>query len=226
MLNTSKTVTATMLALALTALPLAGCGGQASQGGEAGSGDAGQAQAAMDVSSWTTFGDAMAYCAEEGKSTASWDEKHYVTMFDTNDGGVVRVVAKMDPETYKAFAKLDMLDEDYNEKFLEVMGGLELESAEDLTDDVMTQDELDAYKGKTGQDLIDDGFAFESYWMYGGDETGATMSQGYFAYDVTFDTSITDDQSEDEGAAIMGATITAIEYAGASNAAVELPEAL
>lgn len=221
-LNTSKNAAAAMLALTLVALPLAGCGGQASQGGDASSGGAEQTQAAMDVTSWTTLGDAMAYSAEGGKSTASWDEKHYVTMFDTTGGGVVRVVAKMDPETYDAFGELSILDDDYNEKFLEVMGGLELESAEDLTDGVMTQDQLDAYKGKTGQDLVDAGFVFESYSMYGGDETDATMSQGYYAYNVTFDVGITDSQSEDEGASIMGATIKAMEFAGASNEAVEL----
>lgn len=221
-LNRPKNLTAAMLALALTALPLAGCGGQTSET-EADDASAGQEQLApMDVSSWTTLGDAVAYQAEEGSNTAAWDENHYVTMFDTTDGGVVRVVAKMDPETYDAFGELSILDDDYNEKFLEVMGGLELEIAEDLSDGVLAQDQLDAYVGKTGQDLVDEGFVFESYWMYGGEETGATMSQGYYAYNVTFDVSITDDQYEDEGAAIMGATIKAMEYAGASNAAVDV----
>ena len=210
----SRAAVAAALALALLSVPLTACGGQAAQGGGSSSA-AEQAQAVVvDVSSWKTLGDALAYDNGEN-NTAGWDEKRYITVFST-DGPVVRVVAKMDAETYEKLGALDATDESYNEKFLEVMGGLPLESAEDLTDQKVTQDELDAYAGKTGQDLVDDGFAFESYWMYGGDETGAVMAKGPLAYNVTFDVSIPDEKAEDGGASIMGATITDAVYAGAS----------
>ena len=212
--NAPKTTIAAMIAIALSAAPLAACGGQTSQ--DATDDTAGQTQAAsIDVSSWKTLGDALAYDASTN-SSASWDEEHYITMFTATDGSVVRVVAKMDEDTYDEHAALDMSDDDYQEKFLEVMGDLELESAEDLTGQRLTQDEMDAYVGKTGQDLVDDGFAFESYWMYGGDETGAVMAKGPLAYNVTFDVSIPDEKAEDGGASIMGATITDAVYAGAS----------
>ena len=75
--------------------------------------------------------------------------------------------------------------------------------------------------GKSGQDLVNDGFAFESYWMYGGDETGAVMAKGLLAYNVTFDVSIPDEKADDGGASIMGATIKDVVYAGASNEATD-----
>ncbi|MBQ9042509.1 MAG: hypothetical protein IJ111_06805 [Eggerthellaceae bacterium] len=210
----SRAAVAAALALALLAVPLTACGGQAAQGGGSSSAAEQTQSVVVDVSSWKTLGDALAYDNGEN-NTAGWDEKRYITVFST-DGPVVRVVAKMDAETYEKLGALDATDEGYNEKFLEVMGGLPLESAEDLTDQKVTQDELDAYVGKTGQDLVDDGFAFESYWMYGGDETGAVMAKGPLAYNVTFDVSIPDEKAGDGGASIMGATITDAVYAGAS----------
>lgn len=221
---TRNRIVATMLALALATAPLAACGGQTTQGGEAEPTATEQTQAvAVDVSSWKTLGDALA-CSTGENNTAGWDETHYVAVFDAGDT-VVRVVAKMDAETSDKLDALDITKDDYDEKFLELMGGLPLESAEDLASQKLTQDELDAYVGKTGQDLVDDGFAFEAYWMYGGDETAARFAKGYLAYDATFDVTVSDDQTEDDGAAIMDKTIVSMEYAGASQDATD-PSAL
>ena len=221
MKNAPKTTIAAMMALALCAAPLAACGGQVSQ--DTTGGAASQAQAAgVDVSGWKTLGDALAYDSGENNA-ASWDEQHYLTVFTTADGSVVRVVAKMDAKTYDEHAALDMSEDDYQQKFLEVMGGLPLESAEDLTDDVLSQEELDAYVGKTGQDLAADGFVFESYFMYGGEQTIATMAKGYLAYSVTFDKSVSEDEadSDEDGSAVMDAPVASVEFAGGSDAALD-----
>lgn len=219
----SRTV-ATMLAMALAVAPLAACGGQATQGGGTEDTATEQTQAAtIDVSSWKTLGDALAYDTGEN-NTAGWDDEHYITVFSTV-GPVVRVVAKMDADVREKMYDLDSTQDDYDQKFLEVMGGLPLESAEDLTSQKLTQEELDAYVGKTGQDLIDDGLAFEDYWMYGGDQTGVTFAKGFLAYHATFDVTVSDDQTEDEGAAVMDKAIVSMEYAGASKDATD-PTAL
>ncbi|MDO4806062.1 MAG: hypothetical protein Q4A07_02315 [Coriobacteriales bacterium] len=224
MVITHRKAVAALLALALTAAPLSACGGQGANGDDTEPTTAEQTQAAsVDVSSWKTLGDALA-CDNGENNTAGWDENHYITVFNAGDT-VVRVVAKMDADTYEAHGALDMSKDDYNQKFLEVMGGLPLESAEDLGDQKLTQDEMDAFVGKTGQDLVDDGFVFESYWMYGGEETGVTFAKGYLAYNATFGVTISDDKTEDEGAAVMDKTIVSMEYAGASQEATD-PSAL
>lgn len=221
---THKKAAAAMLALALTVAPLAACGGQTSQGGGTDSSTTTQSQTAtLDVSSWKTLGDALAYDTGEN-NTAGWDEKHYIAVFNAGNT-VVRVVAKMDTETHDKLDALDATQKDYNEKFMEVMGGLELESAEDLGNQKISQAELDTYVGKTGQDLVDDGFTFEIYWMYGDDQTTATFAKGYLAYNATFNVAVSDDQTDDNGASVMGATIMSMEYAGASQQATD-PTAL
>ena len=153
-------------------------------------------------------------------SSSVWDDNHYVEVFDGGEQ-TFRVVAKMDADTYKKTNELDASMEDYEEQFAEAVAGLELESAEDLTGDKLSQEEIDALIGKTGQDLLDAGFTFESYYMYGGDETGVTMAKGYLAYNVTFDVNVPEDKTEDEGASIKDATITEIEFAGGSESAVD-----
>lgn len=204
-----------MLALALMAAPLSACGCSAAQNGGADSAAAQKAQTAgIDVSSWKTLGDALAHDSGTN-SSAGWNGERYVTVFSAGDS-VVRVVAKLDPQSYEKLEALDMTQADYEQKFMEVMGGLELESAEDLTEQKLSKEELDAYVGKTAQDLANDGFTFESYWMYGGNETGVTMAKGPLAYNVTFNVTISDSQTEDNGASVMGSTVVAMEYAGAS----------
>jgi len=110
--------------------------------------------------------------------------------------------------------ELDFSDKDYDKKLVEAIGGMELVSAEDITSHRIDQATLDGLVGKTGQELFDDGFAFSSYYFYGGEETGATLDKDYFAYTVTFDTSITEADTEDEGASLKDAKVTAIECGG------------
>lgn len=57
--------------------------------------------------------------------------------------------------------------------------------------------------------------------MYDGDETAITVAKGYLAYNATFEVSISYDQTEDGGAAVMDATIVSMEYAGASTDATD-----
>ena len=218
MKSTAKTIATMALALSL-AMPLAACGGQASTGGSDTSSEQTSAETVIDVTTWKTLGDAHA--VKDGDMSSSvWDDNHYVEVFDGGEQ-TFRVVAKMDADTYKKTNELDASMEDYEEQFAEAVAGLELESAEDLTGDKLSQEEIDALIGKTGQDLLDAGFTFESYYMYGGDETGVTMAKGYLAYNVTFDVNVPEDKTEDEGASIKDATITEIEFAGGSESAVD-----
>ena len=135
------------------------------------------------------------------------------------DDSYVRVTAKMTPELYEQTNALDYNDKDYDKKFSELMSGLELESVEDITAGKIPQETLDTYVGKTGKDMVNDGFAFATYFMYGEDETGVAMTNGYYSYDVIFDAKVTEDDTNDEGASIMDATIKSVEQTGFSAAA-------
>lgn len=220
MRNPIKVAAAAMLAFSLVT-PLAACGGgQAPQAPQT-SEEQVQAveQAVVDAKSWKTVGDALAAKTEDYYS-ASWDDRHFLMVFDAGDS-TYRVVAKMDAKVEDQLSALNAEDEDYDQQFDKAVGPLSVLSTEDITGDKISQDKLDAYVGKTGQDLMNDGFTFVDYNMYGDDESGAEMDKGFFTYDVTFAATVTEDQIEDEGDAIKDATIVAIECIDCSSAAVD-----
>ena len=146
----------------------------------------------------------------------------YVTTFKAGDS-LVRVVAKSNEDADNKIAELDFLDKDYDSKLLDIIGGLEIVSAEDLTAGVPTQDELDALVGKTGQEIMDDGWTFQSYFMTGGDETAATYAKDYYAVNLTFDANISSDKADKDvnGDEMKAAKVSAAENAGVSDAAVD-----
>ena len=203
------------LALALGILPLAACSNSsqpaASDSASSAAEQAAETPAAIDTSSWKTLGDALAIATSS--PNAGWDEEYYVCDFEAGES-VIYAVAKMQPGVSEKLMELDFSDKDYDKKLVEAIGGMELVSAEDITGHRMDQATLDGFVGKTGQELFDDGFAFSSYYFYGGEETGATLNRDYFAYTVTFDTSITEKDTEDEGASLKDAKVTAIECEG------------
>lgn len=225
---------ALVIALAMTlVVVLAGCGSSGTSSSSAsgssqtestsapttsaGQPEASSAAASTDVSSWKTLGDALA--AASGNPGSTFDDNHYVAVYAVGDK-LIRVVAKMKPGMYNTISSLDMLADDYLKKLADHAGDLELESVEDITANKLSQDELNVYIGKTGQDLINDGFKFSNYYYYGGNETGAAMDKGYLCYGVTFNVGVPDNQPEDNGAAIKDATIKAIEFMGASDSAL------
>lgn len=206
---------ATVLCLALSALPLAACSGQ--QANEDTSAPSEQA-AALDTSSWKTLGDALA--TQTDSMSSGWDDNYYVAVFHAGDS-VVRVVAKMTSEASDKLDAVDWLAEDVDEQVAAAVGSLELVSAEDLTPEIVSQDELDSLKGKTGQDLVDAGWTYSEYFMYGGDQTGAIFERGLLTYSFTFDVTTPEEATDDGGASIMDATITEAEFQGAANSATD-----
>lgn len=224
MKSQAKTIVTTALTLCLTALPLSACGGSSDTGGaddaatteQTATDDA--AGEAIDTSSYKTLGDVLAIEAEENE--AAWDSSYYVYAFSYN-GAPYRAIAEMTSELDEQISELDFLDEDHDEKLLAIIGPLPLKSFENLSDEMLSQEELDALVGKSGKDLIDDGFEFGGYSFYGGAETQAMMVKGLIDYEVTFDGSISGDADSDDSSLIMDLPVTSVSFYGLSDAAID-----
>lgn len=205
-------ILAAALALSLGVLPLAACGSKPADSTATEPTEQTDATpASIDVSSWKTLGDALA--TRTGSLSYGHDETYFVAIIEVNDS-IVRMVCKSDPSVDEKLSAIEFDDPEHDQKVDEALADLELLSAEDITDTKLSQEELDAYVGKTGQDMLDAGFEFSYYSMYGGEDTDATMDYGYFSYEVIFDTTVTEDQTEDEGASITGATVKEIQSFG------------
>ena len=218
-----KTALACALSIALVASPLlAACGNSSNQqpASEATTSDEESKASELDMKSWQTLGDAL----EHATGSLSWgsNDKYIVCVFEADDA-LVRAVGEMEPGVDEKMGEVDFFADDHDEQIAQIIGVLKLESAEDLSGDIPSQEELDALVGKTGQQLQDDGYAFESYYMYGGDETSAIYAHGFIGVDVTFDTTISEEDADgdENGDALKDAVVTAAEYAGPAGSALD-----
>ena len=223
MKQTAKKAAVLAFAMMLACMLLTACGQQESSNPSSSSSSSSSATeqtetpaASLDVSGLKTLGDVLA--VSSNCQGMAYGEQSFGGVYQIDDS-YVRVTAKMTPELYEQTNALDYNDKDYDKKFSELMSGLELEIVEDITADKIPQETLDTYVGKTGKDMVNDGFAFATYFMYGEDETGVAMTNGYYSYDVIFDAKVTEDDTNDEGASIMDATIKSVEQMGFSAAA-------
>lgn len=214
-----KTV-ATALGLTLAVVPLTGCFGGKDKTDEPADDTTEQTVDATvddgartptgnpDFNTWTTLGDAFAAATYD--PSYGYDENYYLGTIPVNDR-TIYVIARMTPELYNSF----------NDAFGDVAAGeaaisaVAIEYKEDITDKLMTQEQLDSFVGKTGQELLDAGFVFQSYTMYGAEETMATYDNGFYSYEFTFPVKTDDATAEtDEGESLKAATVTAAETFG------------
>jgi len=220
---TTRRSAAIALSLALATAPLAACAGQAaptSPSATTSAATSGTTSAALDVASWKTLGDAVAH-ATDSPSYAD-DGSVFVCAFKAGDR-FARVVCEPQEGLDSRLAPLDISSSTYVKDFAQAMGDLKLQKAEDVTSQLLSQQQLDALVGKTLQELLDEGFVFESYFMYGGEQTGAQLGKDCFSYTLTFDAKVSEAEAEAGQAtpALLGGKMVEGQYTGFSNAALD-----
>ena len=148
--------TVLVLAAVLTLGLLAGCG-NTQPAEEETSGSAETEGAGVDLESIKTLGDAFTLEGKDeySEQRASYGGK-YVYAFAV-DGVAYRVIADLPDDIFDQILELDF-DEDYDKKEQALVKDLEVTTAENLTEQILSQEELDALVGKTGQELFDAGW--------------------------------------------------------------------
>ena len=186
-----KKVISVILAIVMSVTVLAACG---NSGNGSGSGSASGAGSATDekavIESLTTLGDAIALESSETQ-TAVYDGKA-IYAFKLGDT-YYRIRASISPEDEQAYMDIDYMDDDYEEQQKKILSPLVIDQIDDLSLQMLSQEELDALVGKTGQDLQDAG------WTYGGHDLETMefwMDYGPFDYTVVFDGEVTEAEYE------------------------------
>ena len=188
---------AAMMLLALTA-----CGG------------AGGNEPAGEPAEMSTLGDALS--AESSYYYSVYGSDSYVYVFD-NNGTPYRVAAEMTEDLYNALNAIEFTDPDKDQKIMDLIGDLPLISVEDLSQGIPDQSELDELVGKTGQELLDEGF---QVWGYDEDADEYSLVQGYYEYTAAFDQKAENNTGDDD--AIRDLTLKSIVYDKVSTNAADI----
>ncbi len=187
---------------------LAACG---SGGGKSGSDSAASKDDGAGIENIKTMSDAFAY----ESVTFGSEDSLYVYAFE-KDGITYRAITEMPEDVTEAYYALDFSDEKFDDKVHELIGPLEITKVENLTELIPPQEELDKLVGKTGQELLDDGWTF---WSWDLDSMEFGMYKGPFAYTVIFEGTLknTEDFDEAEAGAL---TVNSIKYDSIGDATV------
>ncbi|MBR0372954.1 MAG: hypothetical protein IJH91_00290 [Mogibacterium sp.] len=201
-----KRVVSLLLVLMMAVFALAGCGGGGSDSGDGGSG--GDSSEPVSVDSLKTMGDILALELEESQ-WAVYNGK-VVYAFKLGDG-YYRATGTISEEDAQAFYDIDFSDEDYEAQQEAILGPIAIDNMEDLSDQILTQDEMDALVGKTGQELQDAGWTFSGHDL---EEMVFWMNYGPFMYSVYFDGEVAEADYEtfEDEAGTKDLTVTKVEF--------------
>ena len=174
---------ALIMALILSVSVLAGCGNKEKDTEKADQGA---------IQSLKTMGDLASLEREEEQSSVGNGKAVFAFKYG---GTYYRVTADLTEETEKEYIDVDILEEGYEEKQREILAPVEITKIEDLSEQILPQEDLDALAGKTGKELVDEGWTYSG--SYNLEEMQVWMVNGPFEYTVVFDGNIDEENSDD-----------------------------
>ncbi len=203
-----------LFALILAISLLAGCGGKS------GGGAAEATEETFSTDSLKTMADVLAlgetvkeqeedfHCqnaAVEGKLGYVFNYK----------GTYYRVTCDLSKDVFEAIMALDYSDEDHDKKYNELISPLEIKSCENLSEQIPPQEELDKLVGKTGEDLVNDGWYSSGYNL---EDMEFYLNKDPFLYTVAFDGKLEQSDDFDEIEAIKPLKVKSVKFTGLGEA--------
>ena len=122
----------------------------------------------------------------------------------------------------EALFALDFEDPEYNQKEKDLISPLPVKTIENLTENIPSQEEADQYIGKTGQELLDDGWTL---WYSNTQDMEFGMNHGVYGYTIIFEGEVPDPENFNEETDMAGLTVKSITCDGVGDATyIEIPE--
>ncbi len=152
---------------------------------------------------------ADAFAVEAGTTEWSQSENRFVYAID-KDGECYRFFVDLPVETVAEIDKLDILDQEHDEKLYNLISALPIARTEYLNETAISQEELDKLVGKTGGDLLADGW---SICMSNLETMEYNFHYGPHSYTVVFDGKV-DNYDVDPEEAIKTMPVKSVKFAG------------
>ena len=141
----------------------------------------------IDVESLKTLGDifALENSIDHGSLQS---EKTYTQTFEYNEI-FYTVTAELPDDVYNQLEEIDFFDKQKDEKKHALLAPVEIKTIENRSKKILPQEELEKLVGKTGEDLLNEG------WVYVGDYSLNEFCIDYdqIQYEVTFNESVDKD---------------------------------
>ena len=141
---------------------------------------------------------------------SGYGEENYVFVFELNDV-IYRAVAEMDEETSSKLWDLDFFDPDHNRQENELVENLPITRIDNITEHIPTEEKLQQYVGKTGQELMDEGWEIYVSNVY---SLEFVMQHGAYAYGIQFAGELKDPSNFDDSKDMKDLTVKSIRYYG------------
>ena len=188
---------------------LTSCGSQPKENGGDSTAKIAETAEALSTDNLKTLGDVDALDVEDLQTSVTENKAIYAFGYQ---GTYYRVTASISDEDQQAYIDIDFADEDYEDQQKKILAPLKVEKLENLSEQILTQDELDALTGKTGKELLEDGWVCTGNYDLEAKEF--YLDHGPFQYAVTFDGEIAVEDVEDfdEEAGIQDLTVKSAEF--------------
>lgn len=134
------------------------------------------------TSAFATIGEAMA--SEEAEELQYGAANGTFVYAYRMDGVYYRLIAPMTEKEYNDYLGLDFADPKFEANRDAILASLKVERCENLSEKMPSEDDLKKYVGKTGGDLLDEGWTTGSFDSY---EAKIWMYYELFSYIVVFD---------------------------------------
>lgn len=164
---------------------------------------------------YATFNDLLDDPAVTREQSAYDGKGHYVCVYEKNGIYYRAIALSVSEKTMDALFELEWDAPDREKQERELLGPIVINRIENLSEQIPPQTELDKLIGKTGKELLDDG------WMTSGcydlEDMVFSMDKGMFSYNVSFESNgVKPDNTDDfmDREAIQPLIVKSISYAG------------
>ncbi len=161
-------------------------------------------------SPYATLADARADAGEADLYYASYGDIVYT--YTRKDGKYLQLAADIPEDVMAAYSALDVMNDDYSDQVHKLLDPLPVTECIDFSGFVLTDEEIENYKGKTLSVLMEEGFEQTGYSVW---EEGANVYLDKNG--ITYETSITlpegfDTEAEFEFEDLLGSTVNNMVY--------------
>ena len=155
----------------------------------------------------------------EPLSFAFYDDL-FICVFES-EGVFFRTEAEIPPDVHEKLDTLDIFDADYQEKVKEAAKDLPVTRVYDLSEVLLSQADLNAFMGMTGEELLEMGFVPSGSYSFGEDVSTAYLVKGPFEYEFDFVENVPSQEDPDIAETIRPLTVKSASFAWVSDYCTE-----